>query len=94
MEGDCNEHTVLFTALSRSAGIPTKMIAGLVYLDGTFYYHAWPRVYVGKWIDMDPTLGQEIADATHIGLLEGGLKEQIELVKIIGDLKIEVIEYR
>ncbi len=94
MKGDCNEHTVLFTALSRSVGIPTKMIAGLVYSDGVFYYHAWPEVYIGKWVGMDPTLGQEIADATHIPLLEGGLKEQLELVKIIGDLKIRVIEYK
>lgn len=94
MQGDCNEHTVLFTALMHSAGIPTKMMAGLVYLDGEFYYHAWSKVYVGEWVNMDPTLGQEIADAAHIPLLEGGLKEQIELIKIIGDLKIRVMEYR
>jgi hypothetical protein len=93
-EGDCNEHTVLFTALARSAGISAKMIAGLVYLDGAFYYHAWPQIYVGEWIDMDPTLGQEIADATHIPLVEGGVKEQLELIRIIGQSRITVIEYR
>ena len=93
-EGDCNEHTVLFTALARSIGIPAKMIAGLVYLDGAFYYHAWPKVYVGEWISMDPALGQDIADATHIPLIEGGVKEQLGLIKIIGSLKIKVIEYR
>jgi len=93
-EGDCNEHTVLFTALARSIGIPAKMVAGLVYLDGAFYYHAWPKVYVGEWISMDPTLGQDIADATHIPLVEGGVKEQLGLVKIIGELKIEVMEYK
>jgi len=94
MQGDCNEHTVLFTALTRSVGIPTKMLAGLVCLDNVFYYHAWPKVYVGEWINMDPTLGQEIADATHIPLLEGGLKEQIGLIRIIGDLRINIIDYR
>jgi hypothetical protein len=94
MQGDCNEHTVLYTALTRSIGIPTKMVAGLVYLDGSFYYHAWPKVYVGEWINMDPTLGQEITDATHIPLLEGGLKEQIELIRMIGDLKIKILEYK
>jgi len=93
-EGDCNEHTALFTAISRSIGIPTKMIAGLVYLDGAFYYHAWPQVYVGEWVDMDPTLGQEIADATHIPLVEGGIKKQLELIRIIGQLKIRVVEYK
>jgi len=94
MEGDCNEHTVLFTALTRSLGIPTKMVAGLVYLEGSFYYHVWPKVYVGKWINMDPTLGQETSDATHIPLVEGGIKEQIELIKIISELKIEVLDYK
>ncbi len=93
-QGDCNEHTVLFTALTRSVGIPTKMVAGLVYLDEGFYYHAWPKVYIGEWVNMDPTLGQEIADATHIPLLEGGLKDQIELIRIIGNLKIKIIDYR
>jgi len=93
-EGDCNEHTVLFTALARSIGIPVKMIAGLVYLEGAFFYHAWPKVYVGEWINMDPTLGQDIADATHIPLVEGGVKEQLQLIKIIGNLKIKVVEYK
>jgi len=94
MQGDCNEHTVLFTALARSIGIPTKMVAGLVYLNDSFYYHAWPRVYVGTWINMDPTLGQFIADATHIPILEGGLREQMELLSVIGDSKIKILEYR
>lgn len=93
-QGDCNEHTVLFTALSRAAGIPTEMVAGLVYVNGVFYYHAWPKVYVGEWINMDPTLGQEIADATHVPLLQGGLKEQLGLVSIIGNLRIKIIDYR
>ncbi|MBU1852593.1 MAG: transglutaminase-like domain-containing protein [Candidatus Omnitrophica bacterium] len=94
MQGDCNEHTVLFTALARSVGIPTKMVAGVVYLDNAFYYHAWPKVYVGEWINMDPTLGQEIADALHIPLLEGGLKEQLELIRIIGELEIRIVDYK
>jgi len=39
--GDCNEHAVLLAALSRAAGIPARIEAGLVYLNGKFYYHAW-----------------------------------------------------
>ncbi len=93
-EGDCNEHTVLFTALTRSLGIPTKMNAGLIFFEGRFYYHAWPKVYVGSWINMDPTLGQEIADATHIPFVEGGLLEQLEIAKTVGKLNIKVLEYR
>ncbi|UCD84394.1 MAG: transglutaminase domain-containing protein [Deltaproteobacteria bacterium] len=92
-EGDCNEHTALYTALSRAAGIPTKIDVGLVYMDGYFYYHAWPEVYLGQWVAIDPTLGQFPADVTHIKLLEGELEKWIEIMKIIGKVKIEILDY-
>ncbi len=67
--GDCTEHTVLFIALARAVGIPARICSGLVFGKDAFYYHFWPEVYVGnRWIQMDPTLGQVIADATHIQL--------------------------
>ena len=47
--GDCHEHTVLFTALARSVGLPTRMVAGLVYQGGRFFYHAWPEVWMDQW---------------------------------------------
>ena len=92
-QGDCNEHTVLFTALARAAGVPTRIAIGLVYSDelNGFGYHAWPEVYAGHWIPMDPTLGQEIADATHIKLLNGGIDQWPRLVAYIGQAKIEVL---
>ncbi len=92
--GDCNEHTVLFTALARSIGLPTRMAIGVVWsadLDG-FYYHAWPEVHVGGWVPMDPTLGQTFADATHIKLLEGGLTEWTALLPFLGQLAIDIVE--
>ncbi|MBU4305758.1 MAG: transglutaminase-like domain-containing protein [Candidatus Omnitrophica bacterium] len=93
-EGDCNEHTALFTALARSAGIPARINVGLAYANGRFYYHAWPSVYVGRWVDMDPTFGQDIADAAHIRLIEGDLNKQLDVVRLLGKIKVEVIEYR
>jgi len=94
LEGDCNEHTVLFTALSRTAGIPTRVAIGIVWSDelNGFYYHAWPEVFVGHWIPMDPTLGQEIADATHIKLLEGSIEEWPKLTPYLGQVEIEILE--
>lgn len=93
-EGDCNEHTFLFTALARAANIPTKVLNGLVYLNGKFYYHSWPAVYLsGRWIDVDPTLNQKIADPTHIMLVEGELTQQFDLLKLLGKIEIEVIAY-
>jgi transglutaminase-like putative cysteine protease len=92
MEGDCNEHTYLFTALARAVGVPTKVRVGIAYTQGAFYYHAWPEVYVGAWLEMDPTFGQTAVDATHIALLEGELANQLELLNLIGRLKAEVLE--
>lgn len=66
LSGDCTEHTVLFIALARAAGIPARICSGIVFAKDAFYYHFWPEVYVGNWIQMDPTLGQTIADANHI----------------------------
>ena len=66
--GDCTEHTVLFIALARAAGIPARICSGIVFAKDAFYYHFWPEVYVGKWVQMDPTLDQIIADANHIQL--------------------------
>jgi hypothetical protein len=94
LSGDCNEHAVLFMALARAAGIPARMDAGLVLMDGKFYYHAWNEVYVGQWVTVDPTFGQFPADATHIRLAVGGPDKQMELIKAVGKIKIEVLEAR
>ena len=92
MMGDCNEHAVLFTALVRAMGIPARMQAGIIYQEGKFFYHAWAQVYLGSWISVDPTLNQIPADATHLRLVTGDLEPQLDLVKVIGRLKVEVME--
>ncbi|MBI3354501.1 MAG: transglutaminase domain-containing protein [Nitrospirae bacterium] len=91
--GDCNEHTTLLVALARAVGIPARINAGMVYLGDRFFYHAWPEVYVGKWLAVDPTLNQFPADATHIRFITGDLDKQIEMMKVINRLKIEIIKY-
>ncbi len=92
--GDCNEHTTLFTALARAAGIPTRMAAGIVYMKNGFYYHAWPEVWLGDWIAVDPTFNQFPADATHIRFVTGDLAKQAEILKLVGKLKVDVVEYK
>ena len=90
--GDCNEHATLFAALSRAAGIPTKIALGVVYFEGRFFYHAWDEVFVGKWVSVDPTFGQFPADASHIKLIEGDLSKSIEIMKLIGRINIKIEE--
>jgi hypothetical protein len=92
--GDCNEHTTLFIALARAAGIPAEMCTGLVYLNDSFYYHAWPKVFIGStWAHIDPTFGQTVADATHFELITGGFAAQTQLATTIGKIKIEIMNY-
>lgn len=90
--GDCHEHAILFTALARSAGLPTRMVAGLVYYDGRLYYHAWPEVWIGEWIPVDPTLGQAPADALHLGLLGAENEQLLSLGQLIGQFRVDVLE--
>ena len=92
LKGDCNEHTYLFVALARAAGVPAKIRVGLAYREGAFYYHAWPAVWAGDWVEMDPTWGERLADASHLGLVEGELASQMDLLKVMGQLKIKVVE--
>lgn len=95
-EGDCNEHTYLFVALARAIGLPARIHVGLVYSEldgapGAFYYHAWPSVYVGEWVELDPTLGQKTVDATHISVAQGEVAEQLKLLGLMGQVSVEIV---
>jgi len=89
--GDCNEHTQLFVALARASGLPARVAAGLAYVNGKFYYHAWPEIFLDDWIAVDPTFGQFPADAAHLRFIVGGLARQTELLRLMGNLKIDVL---
>ncbi len=96
--GDCNEHTALFVAMSRSLGLPSRIAVGLAYVRGAFYYHAWPEVYIeeranrGYWLPVDPTFNQFPADATHVRLARGGLEKQAAILPMIGKLQMTIVD--
>ena len=88
--GVCRDYAILFASLARSAGIPTRIAAGLLYLDGSFYYHAWDECYVGEWVPFDSTQKTDFVDATHIKLAEGDATSMFGLSKVIGSLKADI----
>ena len=93
--GDCNEHSVLFAALARAAGIPTRITVGLIYQGDAYYYHAWDAVYAhGQWFFVDPVMGEFPAGIGHILLKIGGIEEQTRLLPIVGVLRIRVLAAR
>lgn len=69
LEGDCSEHAVFLAALLRAADIPSRVVAGLVYVPGSpkMGPHMWTEAYLGKtWIPLDATLAQGGIGAGHI----------------------------
>lgn len=102
--GDCTEHSVLLAALLRAAGIPSRAVTGLVYLEdfagaeGVFGYHMWVQAWAeGRWLDLDATLPGGF-DATHIAVATSDLAgaeaggELDRLLPLVGKLEIRVLE--
>jgi len=74
--GDCSEMALLFVAMARAVGIPAREVTGLAgtHIEGTsaFGFHAWAEVAIGgRWLQVDPTWNEQVADASHIMLFEG-----------------------
>jgi transglutaminase-like putative cysteine protease len=96
-KGDCTEHALLFTALARAAGVPARPVYGLVYTRygdeaDALYWHAWVEVRSGaEWISLDPTFGQDVADATHLALGRGS---QVDAVALLGSLQVLAADAR
>lgn len=79
--GDCTEHSVLFAALLRADGIPSRVVGGLVYVESFagaesfFGYHMWTQAHLdNRWVDLDATLSSPF-DATHIALVTSALSD-------------------
>lgn len=77
--GDCTEHAVLLAALLRASGIPSRVVAGWVYVEREgeprLMYHLWNVAYVdGGWLPLDAMQGG-VAPADRIAWLTTALAE-------------------
>jgi transglutaminase-like putative cysteine protease len=103
--GDCTEHAVLLAACLRTAGIPSRVVSGLVYVPGpgpmanTFGWHMWTQAIVdGRWVDLDAVLppGPRRFDASRLmtgwSAADGGSMDAdlVRIVDLMGDLTIDV----
>jgi Transglutaminase-like superfamily len=97
-EGVCRDYATLFAALARAAGVPTRLCAGIVFFKEAFYYHAWDECRIGgpdaPWVALDSTLPDDFVDATHIKFAEGNPTDMFQTVRVVGQLKAEILEYR
>lgn len=90
--GVCRDYATLFASLARSAGIPTRLVGGIVYDRNRFFYHAWAECWVGQWVAFDPTRPAEYVDATHVKFAHGDVTDMYGIVGVVGRLKIRVVE--
>ena len=102
MEGTCSEHAVLFMALCRAVGLPARACVGfLVAQTGELVLHIWTQVYVGRWIDVDPSWEGSAVSAAHVKTGQGRLTEgelqrlelPLQLFMVRAD-SLELREYR
>lgn len=95
--GDCTEHAALAVALLRAAGIPARNADGIVLVPGWFTadagYHAWPEVWLGRWVVLDPALGRLDVAAHYIlfGYDEpGAISGSRSIARLIGRTRIAI----
>lgn len=79
--GGSIEYSILLIALLRAANLPARKVYGLVYMGdemASFGRHVWVEVALdGRWVQVDPSRDEAIADATHINLGIDGFLETI-----------------
>lgn len=105
--GDCTEHAVLLAALLRADGIPSRVVAGLVWAEifagetNVFAWHLWTQALIdGRWVDLDSTLvaSGETFHVGHVSLAVTPLSEAASdpawasLLSSMGNISIEVID--
>ena len=78
--------------LARAAGIPARVVAGAMYAEDGFYYHAWTELWLGSWVSADAVFRQMPVDATHVKLIEGGPERHLGLAEMVGQLRFERME--
>jgi len=103
LAGDCTEHSVLMAAMCRAAGIPCRVVTGLLYAEplGGFGGHMWNEVYVnGRWVALDSAWDQTEVDAVHLKLSDSSLDgvtpfdAMLPILQVSGKVKIEPLEIR
>lgn len=99
--GTCVGYATLLAALSRAAGIPSRLVMGYVYALGMFGGHAWTEIRAGeRWIPLDAAIVNEgVADATRFYCAASSLADgwgELALgpaQQVFGQVGIEILEY-
>jgi len=93
-KGVCDEYTILFIALCRALGIPTRYVSGVAYsnVKKDFGNHAWAEVWLPQhgWIPFDATYAQYgWVDASHVALAKTIDATKSIIYTYVGSVTIE-----
>jgi len=91
-KGKCAEYAILFAAMARAAGLPTKVALGERYQDGVWIGHMWNEVWLGEWVAVDPSHGQSAPDALLLKFVDSPEVMGTQKVRmgLIGNLGISI----
>lgn len=90
--GKCVEYAVLFAAMARAAGLPTRIALGERYQEGSWVGHMWDEVWLGEWVAVDPSHNQTAPDALLLKLVHSDTVLGTQKVRtgLIGKLGITI----
>lgn len=100
-QGDCTEHAILAAALCRAAGIPCRVVFGMLYVpnfsgrENVFVGHAWCTARIGEqWIDFDATRHYDRFTPGHIALAigDGNPEDYLGMLKTFNQFKISALK--
>jgi len=90
--GVCLDYAILTAALARAAGIPTRLVAGMVTWDGDFYGHEWVAVFDGdRWIGLESTAPFMQVNAGYVETAVEGEQEPIRILDQITRASVTVV---
>jgi len=96
--GHCMHYAILFASLARAAGVPTKVVTGLLNLKPDPHRwagHMWNEVWVGEWIAVDPTRGEFVTGPSHIKFAEAPtiIELQGAISRLENNLSLEILDF-
>ncbi len=101
LRGTCAEYAILLATLARAAGIPSRYLMGVAYLNGMWGGHAWTEMLIdGTWVPMDAAVnGPGAADAARFyfaqSSLDAGPGDSLAAAQqLFGSIDMDVLEYR
>lgn len=79
-KGKCTEYAILFAAMTRAAGLPTKVVLGERYQNGVWIGHMWNEVWLGEWVAVDSSYDQSAPDSLLLKLADSAEVTEIQKV--------------